>query len=467
MPTHRTKSAAIAIAMLCAIATASRAADASPASRPPNVIIILADDLGYQDTGFQGGKDVRTPNLDSLAAAGVRCTDGHVSCPVCSPTRAGLLTGRYQQRFGHEHNPGGQPPDEVGFGLPLTETTLAQRLKGAGYHTGLVGKWHLGFSDAYVPTKRGFDEFFGFLGGAHKYLDLKADNRGPILRGTEPVEESEYLTDAFGREAVSFIDRHADAPFFLYLAFNAVHNPQEVTQKYLDRFPNVEDPRRRNYVAMLSALDDAVGGVLAKVKEKSLDENTLIFFLSDNGGPSPTPGQPRQGNGSNNGTLHGKKGQVYEGGVRVPFVVRWTGRLPQGATFDQPVISLDVAPTALAAAGATPSPGDKPFDGVDLLPFLKGDVTTPPHETLFWRFGLGNAAVRAGNWKLIKIADQPVELYDLAADLGETKNLAQANPAKVEELTGKLAAWEAELEKPRWSPNRQQARRANRRARAQ
>ena len=442
------------VAMLTAVvalfASVPRARAADTNARRPNVIVIVADDLGYHDVGFQGGKDIPTPHLDSLAATGVQCTSGYVSCPVCSPTRAGLLTGRYQQRFGHEHNPGGAQNDPE-IGLPLDEVTLANRLKSAGYHTGIVGKWHLGWDPRHVPTARGFDEFFGFLGGAHKYLNLSGDERGPIFRGTQEVDEQEYLTDAFGREAVAFVERHSAAqPFFLYLTFNAVHNPLEAPAKYLDRFASIENQRRRTYAAMLSALDDNVGRLLGKLREMQLENDTLIFFVSDNGGPIATKEQPNRGNGSNNDPLFGAKGQLFEGGIRIPYVVRWKGHLPEGKKFDQPVITLDIHPTVLAAAGVTVSAGDKPLDGVNLLPHLAGQKAEAPHESLYWRFGLGHLAARSGNWKLLKVEGRPTALYDLAADIGESKNLAETNQAKVDDLSKRLAAWESQLAKPRW-----------------
>ncbi len=232
-------------------------------TKKPNVVILLADDMGYADVGFHGCKDIPTPNIDSIARNGVRCTNGYVSGPYCSPTRAGLLTGRYQQRFGHEFNPGGQGEEK---GLPLTETTIADRLHSAGYATGLVGKWHLGNAPRFHPQKRGFDEFFGFLGGAHPYLPGMG---APIYRGTEVAKEKEYLTDAFGREAVAFIDRHKDQPFFLYLAFNAVHTPLQATDDRLQKFSSIEDPKRHKYAAMTLAMDEAIGKVLAKLRGKA------------------------------------------------------------------------------------------------------------------------------------------------------------------------------------------------------
>src|SRR5262245_6447241 len=329
--------AALSIVLLPSFA--ALAADA----KKPNILIILADDLGYADVGFHGCKDIPTPNIDSIARNGVRCTNGYVSGPYCSPTRAGLLTGRYQQRFGHEFNPGGGTA-----GMPVDQVTLADRLKKAGYATGLVGKWHLGSAPQFHPQKRGFDEYFGFLGGQHAYFPEKGNKADPILRGTEPVDEQEYLTDAIARESVAFIERHKKEPFFLYMAFNAVHTPMHATDKYLKRVANISDVKRHIYAAMLSAADDAVGAVLAKLKEAGLEENTLIFFFSDNGGPTM---KGTTINGSRNEPLRGSKRQTLEGGIRVPFAVQWKGKLPAGKVYDKPVIQLDIQPTALAAAG--------------------------------------------------------------------------------------------------------------------
>src|ERR1041384_2837232 len=249
---------------------------ADESNRKPNVLIIVSDDQGFGDIGAHGCKDIPTPNIDSLARNGVRCSNGHVSGPYCSPTRAGLMTGRYQERFGHEFNPGGGSQ-----GLPVTETTIANRLKAAGYVTGIVGKWHLGALPEMHPQKRGFDEFFGFLGGAHSYFQSAG-----ILRGNEPVKELDYTTDAFGREAVSFIERHKGEPWFLYLAFNAVHTPMHATDDRLAKFPNIADKQRRTYDAMMLAMDDAIGKVRQKLAESGQEQNTLVTFISDNGGPT-------------------------------------------------------------------------------------------------------------------------------------------------------------------------------------
>jgi len=424
----------------------ARAADRA-ADKRPNVVVIVADDLGYADLGFQGSKDLLTPNLDRLASGGVRCTNAYVSCPVCSPTRAGLLTGRYQQRFGHEFNPGPPSQSAADFGLPLTEVTLADRLKAAGYATGMVGKWHLGYEPKFAPQQRGFQEFFGFLAGAHSYSEWTKDARGAILRGEEPTDEKMYLTDAFGREAGGFIASHRAEPFFLYLPFNAVHLPAEATQKYLERFASIKNPKRRTYAAMLSAMDDAVGEVLNALDSAKVTENTIVFFLSDNGGPPA--------NGSLNTPLRGAKSMVYEGGIRVPMVVRWPGHIPANSVCDQPIISLDIFPTALAAAGvdaaALVQKGKQPLDGVNILPLLEGRSKEPPHAALYWRFGQAHA-IRKGNLKLLKTPTSGVELYDLSSDVAEANDLAAAQPEQVAKLQKDYDAWNAELAKPRWSP---------------
>jgi arylsulfatase A-like enzyme len=434
--------AMLALAAVLAVATSPMGGLAADRPAQPNILIIVGDDMGYADVGIHGCKDIPTPHIDSLAKNGIRCTSGYVSGPYCSPTRAGLMTGRYQQRFGHEFNPGPNPTGDVG--LPLDQVTLADRLKAAGYATGMVGKWHLGNDRKFHPLNRGFQEYYGFLGGAHSYF--VNDNRGTkgqinaVLRGFEPVTEQEYLTDAFAREAVGFIDRHQREPFFLYLTFNAVHMPMQASEKYLARFKDVADENRRTYCAMMSAMDDAIGRVLAKLEDAGLTESTLVFFVSDNGGPPV--------NASSNSPLRGRKATTWEGGIRVPYLVQWKGKLPAGKTYDQPVIQLDFAPTALAAAGIEAK--DAKFDGVNLLPHLAGKVTAPPHAALYWRFG-PQMAIRAGNYKLVKAAgiDQP-QLFDLAADIGETKDRSADKPELVKELRAKYEAWNKTLAEPRW-----------------
>jgi arylsulfatase A-like enzyme len=417
-------------------------------SARPNILVIVGDDMGYADTGFHGCKDIPTPHLDALAASGVRFTQGYVSGPYCSPTRAGLMTGRYQTRFGHEFNPGGSQ------GLPLSESTLADRLKTAGYATGAVGKWHLGALPELQPQKRGFDDFFGFLGGAHSYFASAG-----ILRGTEPVPEMDYTTDAFGREAVSFIERHraGPAPWFLYLAFNAVHTPMHATDDRLAKFPDIADKQRRTYDAMMLAMDDAVGRVRRKLADAGLAQNTLVAFISDNGGPT-MPGTTV--NGSINAPLRGSKRTTLEGGIRVPFLLAWPDRV-KPAVYGKPAIQLDLHTTALAAAGVDVKPEWK-LDGVDLLPYLDGSKAGPPHDALYWRFG-AQMAVRAGDWKLVRYdsnadtrtgaRNQPVtpaRLYHLSEDVGETRDLAADNPDKAKELQALWDAWNATLVKPLW-----------------
>jgi arylsulfatase B len=432
---------------------APAAQDGDKAPRPPNIIVILADDLGYADLGCQGCKDIPTPQIDSLAKNGVRFTDGYVSSPYCSPSRAGILTGRYPQRFGHEFNTPGRRTD---VGLPLTETTLADRLKAIGYATGIVGKWHLGAGTQFHPLRRGFDEFFGFAHEGHFYVgprykgDLTSslrprepeyDRLNPILRGTEPVDEPDYLTEAFTREAIAFIKKHRARPFFLYLAYNAVHSPMQAIPKYLERCAAIPDKKRRVFAAMLAALDDGVGAVLRALRDAGIEENTLVFFLSDNGGPTAELT-------SSNLPLRGFKGQCLEGGIRVSFIVQWKGGLPAGKVYHQPIIALDILPTALAAARGK-LPEDGKTDGVNLLPYLTGGNAKPPHALLFWRLG-SQAAVRKGNWKLLRNGNDGVQLFDLAADIGETDNLADRRPDLAKELEIALQRWNAQLAKPLW-----------------
>lgn len=447
------------------VAAVSPAADA----KRPNVLVIVGDDMGYADIGFHGCKDIPTPHLDALAASGVRFTSGYVSGPYCSPTRAGLLTGRYQQRFGHEFNPGGGENEGGGkAGLPLSERTIANRFQAAGYATGLVGKWHLGGAPEFHPQKRGFTEFFGFLGGANAYLPQQQRDAVPnILRGTEPVKETAYLTDAFARESVAFIDRHKAEPWLLYLAFNAVHTPMHADDARLAKFAGIADEKRRTYAAMMSAMDDAIGSVVEKLRAEGIEENTLIVFHSDNGGPTM---QGTAQNGSVNLPLRGSKRQTLDGGIRVPFLMSWKGKLPAGKVYDHPVIQLDVQPTALAAAGIEPE-ADAKFEGVNLLPHLTGEKNDAPHDYLYWRFG-PQMAVRKGDWKLIRYGDvgglAPGEswpkLYNLAADVGESKDIAAENPEIVKDLEAAWRAWDMQNQPPRWGGGN--AARRNRRAQA-
>jgi arylsulfatase A-like enzyme len=438
------------------------AAAASAADRQPNVIVILADDLGFADLGVHGCQDIPTPHIDSLAKSGVRCTQAYVSCPYCSPTRAGLNTGRYQTRFGYEFNEPA-PAERPKFGLPLTEKTIGDRMKALGYATGAIGKWHLGYAPDRRPTARGYDEFYGTLGNTPFILATNfVDSRKPDEPRTL-TDPNFYTTDAYAQRAEEFIRDHKDKPFLLYLPFNACHVPSQAPQKYLDRFPNIEDQPRKLYAGMLSAMDDAIGRVLAAVRDAGLEENTLIFFTADNGGPMTKMGQ----NASNNKPHRGQKGDVWDGGIHVPLLIQWKGRLPAGKTFDQPVISLDILPTAVAAAGGRIDEAWK-LDGVNLLPHLEGKAAGAVHDHLCWRFG-PQWAIRQGDWKLVQGFDESAnpmpgqpnkyvvvpepQLYNLAADPGETKDLAAQQGDKVAMLKGLYDKWNADNQPPAWVPN--------------
>ncbi len=436
-------------------AVAIAAISASFAAEKPNVLIIVADDLGYADVGFQGAKDIPTPNLDKLAAQSVRCTNGYVSHPFCSPTRAGLMTGRYQQHFGHENNPAWLPEDTTS-GLPLNQVTLPQLMKKAGYVTGAVGKWHLGAHPQFHPNQRGFDDYFGFRGGGHIYLEGTkggAEYNIPIEFNGQERPFDDYLTNMLGREAANFVDRHQGKNWLLYLAFNAPHTPLSAPPELLAKFASIPDEGRRTYAAMVNALDTAVGETLARLDATKQRENTLIFFISDNGGPdlSGKSGKPCF---TSNSPLRGHKGMVYDGGIRVPFLVSWPAKLKPG-TYDQPVIALDFFPTAVAVAGGVGAPplvgqekpakaGTPALDGTNLIPYLTGDKTGAPHEALFWRSGGpgGNYAARMGDWKFVRLGKAAPELYNLASDIGESKNLAREKPEVLAKLQAAVETWD-------------------------
>jgi arylsulfatase A-like enzyme len=436
----------------CALAGTARAATA-----PPNIILFLADDLGYADIGANGCHDIPTPHIDSIAASGVRFTDGYATHPVCSPSRAGLMSGMYQHRFGFEHNSGPERYASPDFGLPREIPTLAEKLKAAGYATGMVGKWHIGFARALRPHERGFDYYYGFLSGARSFYPNSPREFDPIIRnGVRVMDETEYLTDAFARESVDFIERSKDRPWLLYLAFNAVHSPLEATEKYEARFPHISDPKRKTYAGMLSALDDAVGRVMAKVRQLGQEENTLVVFYSDNGGPTPETT-------SRNDPLRGYKGQMFEGGIRVPFVMQWKGVIPAGQVYREPVMGFDCHATALAAAGVDAASSRDSLrkeqrqdaaatlDGVNLLPYLTGEKQGRPHEQLFWRAGARQHAARVGDWKLVSIPQlgEPM-LFNLRDDIWERKNLAATNPDKLIELQAAFAEWERGTQPAKW-----------------
>ncbi len=409
----------------------------------PNIVVILADDLGYGDVGVYGCKDVPTPHIDSIAKSGVRFTSGYADHPVCSPSRAGLMSGRYQQRFGFEHNSGPERFASSKFGVPRSVPILAEKLKAAGYATGMMGKWHIGFREGLRPHERGFDDTYVFHSGARSFYPKSTrSNNAPLMRNGKLFKgETEYLTDAFGRESVAFIEQNKKNPFFLYLAFNAVHAPLEATAKYEKRFPLITSRKRKTYAGMLSAMDDAVGRVLAKLREHKLEKNTLIFFYSDNGGPTAQTT-------SRNDPLRGYKGQFFEGGIRIPYLAQWKGYLPEGKVYHEPVRGFDVHSTALAAAGIE-TPKNEPMDGKNLIPFLKGKEKGRPHDQLFWRSGRQHAA-RVGDWKLVRQRNQPVMLFNLKDDIGEKTNLAQKQPKKLKEMQTAFAEWAKEMKPAQW-----------------
>lgn len=404
----------------------------------PNLLVIFADDLGYGDVGFHGCPDIPTPHIDSLAERGVVCTSGYATHPWCSPSRAGLLAGRYQHRFGFENNPAWKPEDP-NEGFPPEVETLAEALGDAGYITGIVGKWHLGGHENHHPMNRGFHEFFGFLGGSNPYLPEEkrkegVEHRLPLQRGFEMVEEEDYLTDAFSREAASFISESREHPWFLYLAYSAPHAPLQATSEYLTRVSHIEDERRRVYAAMVVAMDDGIGRVEAALRSTGQMENTLLFFVNDNGGNIRTAQ-------CSNEPLAGEKGSLLEGGIRVPFVVSWPGTLPTGIRFDAPVSTLDIFATAVDVSGSAPEK-QRDLDGTNLIPFLEGREEGKPHERLFWRIGGGKGfAVREGKWKLVTGERGPGRLYDLEEDIGETKNLVRKFPDIADRLRAALEEW--------------------------
>ena len=423
----------LATALLLALGAEVRAAE------KPNVLLIVADDLGYGELGCQGNAQIPTPHIDALARSGVRFTDGYVAAPVCGPSRAALLTGRYPQRFGFEFNLGAS-----GGGLALRERTLADLLKAGGYATGMFGKWHLGSGREHLPSQRGFDWFYGFLPACRNYPCRPGEMGKSLL--PDGVEQPRYTTDSLAAEAAAFIEKNRDRPWFVYLPFGAVHASPQGGRKlipadagrYAERFETVGDPQRRIFCGMLSAMDDDVGLVLDRVRALKLEERTLVIFLSDNGGPT---WQTTSGNLP----LRGGKGEVLEGGIRIPFMMRWPGHMPAGRVEAAPVISLDVVPTVLAAAGL---PVPESLEGRDLLPQLAEGATDRPRGAFCWRYGKQRAA-RLGEWKMVD-RGAGAQLYHLAADIGEAHDLAAAAPAKLAELEQAYAKWNAGNVAAKW-----------------
>ncbi len=406
----------------------------------PNIVLILADDQGYADVSYnpQSPPEVSTPNIDKLAESGVVCTQGYASGHVCSPTRAGLMTGRYQQRFGI------YTAGQGGSGMPLEERFMPMHLKQGGYVCGAFGKWHLGLTENYHPVNRGFDYFYGFMGrGAHDYFNHKPDNQkkfgGPVYRNLDVLQNEEgYMTSMLTREAVAFIHREKERPFFAYVAYNAVHAPAQAPAEDVKKFDTGDDTRDI-LMAMLYHLDLGVGEIIQALKDAGVYENTLMFYLSDNGGAATMH--------ANNAPLRGFKQLDYEGGIRVPFIVSWPGQLTAGTTCDVPVWSTDILPTVLAVCGLKPLPGSKPLDGKNMMPMLRGKKDML-HETLYWSDGDGGKwAIRSGDWKVV-FDKGKVELFNLAKDVGEATDLAQANPERVDLLSKMYYVWLDEMGDP-------------------
>jgi len=416
-----------------------------PPARAPNVVLVMMDDMGYGDLGSYGAPDARTPNIDRLAREGVRLTDAYANGAVCTATRAGLISGRYQQRAGLEWVLTGSSADRE-RGLPADGMSLPALLKTTGYATGLFGKWHLGWKPEFRPNAHGFDEFFGFLSGAHDYYSGSADGPPDLYENAKPVEPSGYLTDAITRHAVGFVTRHAGGgPFFLEVAYNAVHWPFEppdrppaagsaprpLRQMADDSLPAT----RGDYVRMLERADQGVGEILAALDRLGLAGNTLVIFTNDNGGEWL----------SRNAPLFHRKGTLWEGGIRVPLILRWPGVLPAGKTSAQVAITMDLTASILAAAGTRLPEGYRP-DGIDLLPILRGNGPLRERR-LFWRISQPDRrqrAVRSGRWKLLIDGGQLL-LFDVAGDPGERSDLAARHPEIVGRLERLLADWERDV----------------------
>lgn len=432
----------VAIASCFALPAAAATQPPGAAARP-NILLILADDLGYGDVGFHGSTQIPTPNLDRLAASGVRCSQAYVSAPVCAPSRAGLLTGRNQVEFGVDNNLGtpqrGFDPEFAG--LPVTERTIADRLRASGYATGLIGKWHLGERPQFHPLRRGFDEFWGFLGGSNAYVPSAPGKRPPshLECSFGPVGPVTYLTDDITTQSIAFMQRHRERPFFLFASYNAPHSPMQARDEDLAKFAGIADVNRRTYCAMVARLDHEIGRLLGAVQETGLAERTLIVFLSDNGGPVDQ-------NGSVNAPLNGQKGTVLEGGLRVPCVLSWQGQIPAGRVYPHPVSSLDLAPIFLARAGAGPDEF-RGLSGADLWTRLTGEETTVSDRPLRWRFTV-SAAIREGDWKLVRLPDRLPMLFDLRNDVAEQRDVALQHLEVTRSLLGKLGDWDARLPHP-------------------
>jgi arylsulfatase A-like enzyme len=424
---------------------------ASPQAQPaapsrPNIVLIITDDVGYGDLGSYGAPDIKTPNIDSLAKAGTRFTQFYANGSSCTPTRAGLISGRYQQRFALERPLGHAGTADGKMGLPATGQSLPQLLRTRGYATALIGKWHLGYLPQYSPKSHGFDSFFGFKAGFTDYYQhTDAAGQSDLFEDDNPVQIKGYMTDLITDRSVKFINEHAAAPFFLEVAYNAAHWPYQVPDQPSTAIDNArhvvahdENPgTRADYVKIMERADHGVGQILAALDRRGLANNTLVIFTNDNGGEWL----------SRNAPLFNRKFTLYEGGIRVPAILRWPGHVPAGAVTSQVGITMDLSRSILAAAGA-PLPPDAKLDGIDLLPLL-GKGATPVTRTVFWRVttaGLNQRAVRDGDWKLLVDGTARVMLFNVAKDLGEREDLAASNTAVVRRLHQQLVAWEKDVD---------------------
>lgn len=418
------------------LATSSTLAVATEAR--PNIIVFFTDDHGHADLSCQDVlADIKTPNVDALARNGVLARHGYSTAPQCVPSRAGLMVGKFQSRFGVESN--GQTMD--GFDRELT---IAERLQKAGYVTAQFGKWHLGPGPEI--TKHGFKHVFNQNSGRPFAANITLDGKDREMSNLPPEM---YHVDGCSKAASSLIERYKDDPFFLYVAYRAPHVPLDATKKYLDRFPGKMPERRRQALAMLSAVDDGVGLITDTLAKHDLTEKTLIFYIGDNGAPLKihkldAPGGGPGWDGSLNDPLNGEKGMLSEGGMHVPFVISWPGTIPSGQVFDHPVSALDVAATAAELARLETKPGD--LDGVNLIPHLTGKIKTPPHDVLTWRW-TAQSAIRQGNWKLLRGGEREY-LFDLSTDIEEKHNLAKEHPEVATRLRERLSAWASELSPP-------------------
>lgn len=419
----------------------------------PNIIVFMADDMGYADTGFTGAKDIKTPNLDKLASNGVQFTRGYANHPFCGPSRAALLSGRYPYRFGFETNPAYDPANPH-LGINPNEKLFPARLQEAGYTTGVVGKWHLGAAEPFHPNNRGFDYFYGFLGGGHDYFKIDTSKRvweaylQGLIRNKKTANFEGYLTTALSIDAANFVEKNKDNPFFLYVAYNAPHQPLQAPAEDIARYNFIKDKKRRAYAAMVDVMDRGIGTVIEALKKNGLYENTLVFFLSDNGGPQPSAKNPKGGNASDNKPFRGGKGNLYDGGVHVPFIASWPAVFPKGLKYDYPVNSLDIGRTAVAVAGgnAISSPA---MEGVNLIPFVTGEKKEAPHEAIFWRGGNGRyfSVVSSNKMKYVKDKDsgkEKAELFSLPDDVSEKKDLANKNKKLTNKMNLEWLKWNKE-----------------------